>query len=108
MIARMQVVAAAAESPAAVHLANNSAKFKQMLSTVGVDDKAIQAMNGILLAPSDAAVDSFASSMGMTLPQLLNNKLLVDQVTAYHFLPDVKVDKNFKSPSMPIMTKTGV
>jgi hypothetical protein len=100
----MQVLAAAAESPASVHLANSNAKFKQMLSTVGVDDKALQAMNGILLVPSNSAIDAFASSMGMTL----FNKHLVDQITAYHFLPAVSVKNDLKVSSMPLFTKTGM
>jgi hypothetical protein len=101
-------LAAAVESPAAAYLAKNNDKFKQMLNTVGVDDKAINSMQGILLAPSNAAVDAFVSSMdGMTLPELLRNKLLVDQATAYHFLPGVKVTSGLKVPSMPLITKTG-
>lgn len=90
-----------------MHLANSNAKFKQMLSTVGVHDKALQAMNGIILVPSNAAVDAFASSMGMTLQQLLSNKNLVDQITAYHFLPNVSIKKDLQVPNMPMFTKTG-
>lgn len=98
---------AAAQSPAATYLAKNNAKFKQMLNTVGVDDKALNAMHGVLLAPSDDAVDALASGMGMTLPEMLRNKQLVDQVTAYHFLPGIKVTPGLKVPSMPLTTKTG-
>lgn len=101
-------MAAAVESPAAAYLAKNNDKFKQMLNTVGVDDKAINSMHGILLVPSNAAVDAFVSSMdGMTLPELLRNNLLVDQATAYHFLPGVKVTPGLKVPNMPLTTKTG-
>jgi hypothetical protein len=101
-------LAAAVESPAAAYLAKNNDKFKQLLNTVGVNDKAISAMHGILLAPSNTAVDAFVSSMdGMTLPELLKNKLLVDQATAYHFLPGVRVTPGLKVPNMPLTTKTG-
>lgn len=101
------MLAAAVESPAAAYLAKNNDKFKQLLSTVSVDDKALNAMHGVLLVPSNAAVDALASSMGMTTQQLLANKLLVDQITAYHFLPKLSIKKGAKFPNTPIITNTG-
>ena len=64
-------------------------------------------MHGILLAPSDAAVESLASSMGMSLQQLLTNPLLVDQITAYHFMLGVNITKGLKPANVPLITKTG-
>lgn len=82
--AAVQVTPAAAveESPASVYLAKNNSQFKQLLNAVSVDDKALKAMNGILLAPNDAAIEALSKKMGMTVQQLLSNKLLVDQITA--------------------------
>lgn len=98
---------AQAESPASAYL-GNSHKFKQLLNAVSVDDKALKAMNGILLVPSDGAIEGLAKSMGMSMQQLLANPLLVDQITAYHFLPRVTVSKKpLKVANMPILSKTG-
>lgn len=76
-----------------------------MLAAVGVDEKALNAMNGIMLVPSDTAVDEFAGSMG-GLDAVLSNKHLADQVTAYHFLPGISVKQDFKAPNFPLITKT--
>lgn len=105
----MQVLAAARQGQSAVaHLTSNHAKLWQLLAAVNVNDAVLKSMHGILLAPSDAAVDAFVKSMHMTLPQLLGNTLLVDQLTAYHFLPNVVIIKGFQPPSMPLITKTGM
>jgi len=95
-------------SPAGTYLERNNDKFRQMLKAVSVDDKALAAMNGVLLAPSDAAVDSLAASMGMTTKELLGKPLLVDRITSYHFMPAIKVTKAEKIVNMPLITKTGV
>lgn len=95
---------AAAPEPLSV---GTHGKFRQMLGAVGVDEKALKAMNGILLVPSDAGVAEFAGSMG-GLDNLLSNKHLVDQVTAYHYLPGISVKQDFKAPNFPLITKTGV
>jgi hypothetical protein len=31
----------------------------------------------------------------------------VDQITAYHFLPSVSIEKDLKVPNMPLFTETG-
>lgn len=86
---------------------NTHGKVRQMLGAVGVDEKALQAMSGILLVPNDAAVDEFAGSMG-GLDTVLRNKHLVDQVTAYHYLPGISIKQDFQAPNFPLITKTGV
>lgn len=103
----MQVHSAAGGS-AAAYLAQHNSKFLQMLQAVSVNDTALARIRGILLAPSNSAVDAFATSMGMPLQQLLQNKLLVDQVVAYHFLPGVRVTADLKLPRLPLLTRTGM
>lgn len=95
-------------SLAGAYLEKNNEKFRQMLKAVSVDDKSLAAMNGVLLAPSDSAVDSLAASMGMTTQELVRKPLLVDRIASYHFMPAIKVTKGEKMVNMPLITKTGV
>lgn len=73
-------------------------KFLQLLKSLGVtigDSK----ITGTMLVPSDKAIADFAKKMGLTEKELLARPGLVDQLLAYHFMPQYAINSTANIPA---------
>uniref|UniRef100_A0A383VGA1 FAS1 domain-containing protein n=1 Tax=Tetradesmus obliquus TaxID=3088 RepID=A0A383VGA1_TETOB len=75
-----------------------NSKFQQLLKSLGVtigDSK----ITGTMLVPSDKAIADFAKKMGLTEKELLARPALVDQLLAYHFMPQYAINSTANIPA---------
>jgi len=86
---------------------NGYTLFTAFLKAVGAYDKAKMQRKITVLAPTDEAIKTFLSKMGMTTQDALARPGMLDAILSYHIIPYVKGTSSRLEVGKPVIAGTG-